>query len=771
MYGEALTPHSAPEVVTALTPYAASEGTTSKRARLEGPAARVLSQGRVEALLKGTVSVFDQGFARAYRSALSKLGSKDSGDGPKDEFSALEMCSLFVAGGDLRKLAVFVLHQLALSAAAGDSASAESIHACVSNGVLNAISESLLELITSRSDDSFDQVSAAVQFLLAVSSPEYLPDNAEHGLSMRQIVSLHSCVAELMVGALVVKGEDGSAADADADAAAARLECSVTLMKAVRFLRTHASSDRDGIYDEVYKANGALNSARVVNAALAILRKHPTHAGAGTLARFVLAGGTEIVPFLATLSEIEGYKQIVDLASSTTLSEEALCWVLAALGNIAGAADESYSNALVENDALLMLQPAIMHSNPNISLQASCTLARLGSQKRFAEAFASSGAEAALSDAMQMFTPGMAKSGINYGGGDVPIICAMLSQDLNPVFNLATLLDVTCAIEVVDGKLSSNTTALSSSPQFITALRVCASSPSAFVYSAACFVLRAFDLPVPSFRGGGLSSRDDTADILRLDDADRWSIDQVCQWVGNQPFKAYRQAFRDNLVSGALLLSVTDEDLASMGIAKVLHRKAILHATGVLSSTAASASAAAAAAAASGAGSGPGTRSEAALVLALGPRASTSARFDVFISYRRVGGADFAQLVKLTLERKGLSVFLDIDNLGTGNFDAKLEASLLASTNIVMVWTKGCMDRFMDGKDAVRADFVRKEYALALLHKKNIVPLYKEDFEFPPANRLPEDVRGVLFINSIKFVGEYREATFDKLVKAMVPRA
>jgi len=37
---------------------------------------------------------------------------------------------------------------------------------------------------------------------------------------------------------------------------------------------------------------------------------------------------------------------------------------------------------------------------------------------------------------------------------------------------------------------------------------------------------------------------------------------------------------------------------------------------------------------------------------------------DIFISYRRKGGSDFAQLLKVCFKSMGLEVFLDVDNLG-----------------------------------------------------------------------------------------------------------
>jgi hypothetical protein len=48
---------------------------------------------------------------------------------------------------------------------------------------------------------------------------------------------------------------------------------------------------------------------------------------------------------------------------------------------------------------------------------------------------------------------------------------------------------------------------------------------------------------------------------------------------------------------------------------------------------------------------------------------------------------------------------------------------------------------------------VRKEYALALKLKKNIVPVAHEEFEFPDPSRLPKECAGVMSMNAVKCVG------------------
>ena len=55
------------------------------------------------------------------------------------------------------------------------------------------------------------------------------------------------------------------------------------------------------------------------------------------------------------------------------------------------------------------------------------------------------------------------------------------------------------------------------------------------------------------------------------------------------------------------------------------------------------------------------------------------AEYDIFISYRRVGGADFARQMQLALKNKGYNVFLDFDALKDGVFDRRIEAAIKSS--------------------------------------------------------------------------------------------
>lgn len=341
-----------------------------------------------------------------------------------------------------------------------------------------------------------------------------------------------------------------------------------------------------------------------------------------------------------------------------------------------------------------------------------------------------------------MIAPGSVEVAGLFELEDLNAACRLLSPDSLVAVQLSALHNLAASLHERENQdLIRNCSGL------IAVLRALAATANAFVFGSVAFILYTLNLPVPSFR----SDRSASGGKLSARDVMQWSIDDVCAWVGCQCFKAYRHLFRDSFVSGRILMSLSDEDLATMGIPHAIHRRSVIFAIGDLKEDL-----------------GSETDSTLQGLARMTSIAVAEEEYDVFLSYRRQGGADFAHLLKLSLTLMGLTVFLDIDNLGTGNFDSKLVSSLQNSSNVILVWSKGCMDRFLSDGDPLLQDFVRKEYTLALRYNKNIVPVYKEDFVFPEASSLPDDVKPILNLNAIKFIGEYRDASLEKIKKSLV---
>lgn len=89
-----------------------------------------------------------------------------------------------------------------------------------------------------------------------------------------------------------------------------------------------------------------------------------------------------------------------------------MIFLLLAVGNCASGTcgDNSFAKLLIENDALISLQPAVLNSNLTIAVKASYIIACLASQADFMEVIVQSGALAVIEDVLQV-SPGSRRVG------------------------------------------------------------------------------------------------------------------------------------------------------------------------------------------------------------------------------------------------------------------------------------------------------------------------------------------------------------------------
>jgi hypothetical protein len=345
---------------------------------------------------------------------------------------------------------------------------------------------------------------------------------------------------------------------------------------------------------------------------------------------------------------------------------------------------------------------------------------------------------------------GLVASRVEFSGGEVEVFLKLLDADSLSTSKLVALHHIASSIAEHSSFQQDNIRFLSRYPAFIAAVREACASSDAFIFMVAVFVLRQLGLPCPNYREAKTAAIDYSL-------VPQWNLNQVVQWLKLTSYGRYSPEFRSNVISGRLLLTLVDADLVGMGIANAMHRRGILFHIDDLR--------------AAGAHGGSGGSSSSSAVASLSSSMSSStddSGYDVFISYRRAGGADFAHLLKMQLKAAGLKVFLDVENLGKGKFEDELRTSLMRAKNVILVWTKGCMDRFLGQEDPSVADFVRIEYALAIGMRKNMVPVYKEDFVFPTLQELPDDVKPVLGFNAIKWVAEYVGPSFDRIKSSLI---
>lgn len=132
---------------------------------------------------------------------------------------------------------------------------------------------------------------------------------------------------------------------------------------------------------------------------------------------------------------------------------------------------------------------------------------------------------------------------------------------------------------------------------------------------------------------------------------------------------------------------------------------------------------------------------------------------DVFISYRREGGAATARLIRQELEKRGFTAFIDVDDLGPSHFDNSLLEEIERDPNFIVILSRDALKRC-----ANQGDWLRQEIAHALATERRIVPVIEEGFAFPPKGELPPDIAELPRHQAVLLSFTYFNAAIDKLV-------
>lgn len=138
----------------------------------------------------------------------------------------------------------------------------------------------------------------------------------------------------------------------------------------------------------------------------------------------------------------------------------------------------------------------------------------------------------------------------------------------------------------------------------------------------------------------------------------------------------------------------------------------------------------------------------------------THKTLDVFVSYRRSTGSQLASLLKVHLQLRGFSVFIDVERLEAGKFDNNLLESIKAARNFILVLSPNALDRCIGDQDC--KDWVHKEIVAALASQCNIIPIL-DNFQWPDADQLPEDMRSIAHYNGVPWIHDYQDACVDKI--------
>ena len=135
--------------------------------------------------------------------------------------------------------------------------------------------------------------------------------------------------------------------------------------------------------------------------------------------------------------------------------------------------------------------------------------------------------------------------------------------------------------------------------------------------------------------------------------------------------------------------------------------------------------------------------------------------YDVFISYRRKGGSEKAQLVKSELILRGIEekrIFLDTHSLHDGDFEQKIKVAIKQSRSIVVVISKGWFDEIKD------TDYWYMEIKEALVEGKQIVPIFFDGTTSYASMNVPGELAALTKKNAVTYHHEYANAAFDKVL-------
>jgi len=116
----------------------------------------------------------------------------------------------------------------------------------------------------------------------------------------------------------------------------------------------------------------------------------------------------------------------------------------------------------------------------------------------------------------------------------------------------------------------------------------------------------------------------------------------------------------------------------------------------------------------------------------------------VFISYRRRTSWATARLLFLDLVNAGFDAFMDMENIGSGEFESSILAQISARAHFVLVLEPGSLEG-VDRSD----DWLRREIAHTLACERNVVPVITSGYSFDSNFVLPPDIARIYRLNAL----------------------
>ena len=140
-------------------------------------------------------------------------------------------------------------------------------------------------------------------------------------------------------------------------------------------------------------------------------------------------------------------------------------------------------------------------------------------------------------------------------------------------------------------------------------------------------------------------------------------------------------------------------------------------------------------------------------------------KYDIFISYRRDGGAQYARILQLELEKRGYKVFLDYEELTDGVFGDNIKEAIQEAPVFMMVLSPHYLDRCKN-----EGDWVREEIMLAIGQQKHFIPINPDNsFDGIPGD-IPTEIKQTVGSHQHSEVnfGQLLGPSIDRMVKNRV---
>jgi Flp pilus assembly protein TadD len=134
----------------------------------------------------------------------------------------------------------------------------------------------------------------------------------------------------------------------------------------------------------------------------------------------------------------------------------------------------------------------------------------------------------------------------------------------------------------------------------------------------------------------------------------------------------------------------------------------------------------------------------------------------VFVSYRRASSALWALAISQHLTHRGYDVFFDYQTLASGDFEGVIIENIRARAHFLVLLTPSALERVGEP-----GDWLRREIEAALEHRRNIVPLMLEGFDFATPSigtHLTGTLAPLKSYNGLSVPLEYFDAAMNRLM-------